>query len=116
MQILPMSNWNRVGDNQKAAFGLRDIVFPLADGSYVLNVNDDNQDYLICRHGESEERWEILLKESNGSDFRLSGMTHSSPGILEDAAWFQLVLNERPTVSYWGDQVLIRKDAALAAD
>jgi hypothetical protein len=111
-----MENWIRIGDDEKAAFGTRDIIFPLANGSYTLSVNDENQTRLACRRGDTVERWEIFLKETNGADFRLSGMTRSLPGSSEGGLWFDLVLNARPVVSYWGDGALIRKDEALAAE
>ncbi|MEM1086386.1 MAG: hypothetical protein AAGH90_01555 [Pseudomonadota bacterium] len=105
-----MARWTRIGDDDFAPFGKRHIVFLDTRGEYEIALDEENQKTISVAFKGETELWYIDVKESDGANFRLSGMADFYPQLMDSGYWYELDLSERAVISYWGDRVLYRRD------
>ena len=113
---MKMKHWDRVGDDQVAHFGTHSFLFRSPVGTYVISVNEEQQDFIEVRQGDEVEYWPIERKEHCGLKFKLSGVAWPMSQIdLADYYWFELSMEPNAEIKYWGDQVLHRVDTISKA-
>lgn len=106
--------WNRVPDNEVLELERSEVCFGFPGGEYSLIWNPAAQHSLEVAYCGSRETWHLFLRESAGSDVKLCGMADWVPEILGDVCWFEFVISDQPTITYWGNQVIYRQDVAAA--
>ncbi|MEP2977876.1 MAG: hypothetical protein ABJO86_00225 [Lentilitoribacter sp.] len=109
-----MDNWLRIGDDETAEFGSRRILFDFDGMSYVISIDQTQQDFVSVEHNGGTNQWHVCLKEYNGECFKLSGAARIVPHILGDLYWFELLVSKTPIITYWGDKIIYRTDRASA--
>ena len=103
-----MDNWIPIPDNESVNTSLGKLKSIVHDYSISFENLSDGKINLCfdgeCRevHVETKYKYETALK--------LCGLDNSNL-LFADVYWFVLVLDENSTIEFWGDRVLIRKDA-----
>jgi hypothetical protein len=105
-----MSDWQKVWDHEFAGFGRRSFVFPSADGTYQIDVDDKSQDQVVATYKGERFPWVVWVKEVCNGTFRLQGMTFGSDAFLGDTFWYELTLSAPCVIRYYGNQVLVSED------
>jgi hypothetical protein len=106
-----VSSWLRIGDDELLHVGYRELRFAFAKGEYTIVWDPTSQHCVTVLHEGSKETWSVSLREVYGSRARLSGSADWAPEILEEVCWFELVLGDQATITYWGDKVIYRVDS-----
>ncbi len=102
-----MEKWHRIYDDETAQFGSHTSKFNFPEGSYKLNVDQSEQNFIEANYQETKEQWPVQRKEQKGSEFKLSGIAWVTPEIgLKDTYWFELLICLSPQVTFWGDRVV----------
>ena len=109
-----MDRWTRIGDDQDAQFGRQSLRFEHNDISYMITVDQSDQGTVSVEHDGKSEHWPVSLKEYNGEYFKLSGQADWVPELLDYVCWFELILNDAPKITYWGDREVYRIDQATS--
>ncbi|MDX8444550.1 hypothetical protein [Mesorhizobium captivum] len=106
-----MEEWTTIWDHELARFGRRSITFRFENGSYRVDVDDNEQDQILVSYSGQQLRWTVLVKQVNDGVFRLQGMTSGLGDPYEDGGdWFELTLSTPSVMRFWGDQVLVHEN------
>jgi len=81
-------------------------------GTYRLHIDPGPPHGLEVATPKFRETWSIERAETRSSLLRLSGMAWPAEGVIDATAWFVLTLGEDPSIEYWGDRMLLRRDGA----
>jgi hypothetical protein len=110
--IRTMSEWTTVWDHEFAGFGRRSITFRFTKGTYVVDVDDGDQDQVFVSYGNRKVPWVVFNKEVNKAEFRLSGMTWGNGDPHDEGLGylFELTLSTSSVMRYYGDRVLVHED------
>lgn len=104
--------WSRILDDEILELARNEVRFRFSAGEYSLVWDPGTQHSLKVVYGGDGEVWHLFLRERSGGDVKLSGMADWVPEILGEACWFEFVISDEPTVTYWGDRVIYRQDVA----
>jgi hypothetical protein len=105
-----MKNWKRIPDDQRLSLDRREHRFSFPGGSYAITWDPSLQHALTVDHDGSREEWSVELREVSDYEIRLSGMADWVPEILGEPCWFELLIGDQPSITYWGNQVIYRQD------
>lgn len=108
-----MDEWIRIGDDEFAPFGKHTCLFAFQKGSYSITSDQSDQNYLTIEYQGKKELWHIMRKDKKGDEFKLSGSADWIPEIVAKPYWYELILCNKPTITYWGDRVVHRIDCSL---
>ena len=109
-----MDHWTQISDDAVVVKKDRILFFNCPRGEYALVLERSSPESIRVRFDNKEEFWTISTKAVSGSNYKLSGLADWVPEILADVCWFELVLGAECSITYWGDQVIHRKDNAKA--
>ena len=107
-----MVEWKQVSDDSVLIENERTLLFDFPGGEYAVVLKPSSQELLTIRFCESEELWPIMTKAIKGTDNKFSGLADWVPEILGEVCWYELILGETCSMTYWGDQVIYRTDHA----
>jgi hypothetical protein len=105
-----MRTWKRIPDDQPLSLDRREHRFSFPGGSYAIIWDPSWQHTLTVDYDGSREKWSVNIREIADDEVRLSGMADWVPEILGEACWFELVIGNQPSITYWGDRVIYRQD------
>ena len=111
-------DWQRIGDNDFAGFGRKEITARRSDNgdTYLVIVDDSDQ----RRVRLSYKGFELLLDVerkfiSPEGVYCLSGGLSDREDMfgIERYAWAELLLTSPSVLSYWGNAILLRQDSEV---
>lgn len=105
-------SWQRIPDNEAFDLGRREIRFRFPRGCYLVVWDPTLQHEVTVEFDGSKETWPLSIREADGDRARLQGMADWVPEILGDVCWFELVIDDQASITYWGNQVVYRQDFA----
>ena len=108
-------DWQRIGDNDFACFGRREITARRSDNgdTYLIVADDSEQDRLRLNYKGYEFFLEVEHKFiSPEGVYRLSGGLSDPRDVfgIEKYAWVELLLTSPAVLSCWGNAILLRQD------
>lgn len=107
--------WQRIGDNDFAGFGRKEIMARRSDNgdTYLVVADDSDQDQVRLTYNGVGLLLEVERKFiSPEGVYRLSGgLSDRGDGFgIERYAWVELLLTSPAVLSYWGNAILLRQD------
>lgn len=107
--------WKRIGDNDFAGFGRKNITARRSDNgkTYVIVADDSDQHQIRFIYDGTELLLDVDRKFiSPEGVYRLSGGLgdHLDRFGIEKYAWADLLLTSPAVLSYWGNAILLRQD------
>jgi hypothetical protein len=104
------ADWQRIGDDEIAAFGKRSMAFAGSVGNYRIDVDERRQDRIWVTSNRGPLAWTVSCKRVLDAVFRLEGMTDGDGDPYEDIYWFELTLSIPAVINFWGDGVIVHED------
>ena len=108
-------DWQRVGDNDFAGFGRKEITARRSDNGdiYLVVADDSEQDQVRLSYNGVE-----LLLDVERTFISPEGVYRLSGGLsdrgdrfgIERYAWVELLITSPAVLSYWGNEILLRHD------
>lgn len=108
-------DWERIGDNDFAGFGRKEITARRSDNraTYLVVADDGAPDQVRLTYNGVELLLDVERKFiSHEGVYRLSGGLSDRGDVfgIERYAWVELLLTSPAVLSYWGNAILLRQD------
>ena len=108
-----MVNWIQLADYEQLFDDVLELKFKSPNGEYQIVLEPQNNEELIVRHKNESEIWPIMTKAKFGKNYKVCGLADWVPNIVNEVAWFELIIGEKTSITFWGNQVINRVDAIL---
>lgn len=110
-----LEDWQRIGDNEFAGFGRKEIMARRSDigDIYLIVADDSDQDRVRFMYNGVELLLNVERKFiSPDGIYRLSGglSDRGDDFGIERYAWVEVLLTAPAVFSYWGNAILLRRD------
>jgi len=102
--------WQRVWDHEIAAFGRRSMAFAGSCGVYRVDVDEVRQDRIWITAERGPLPCTVSCIRVRDGVHRLEGITDGDGDPYGEQYWFELTLDVRAVVRYWGDHVIVHED------
>lgn len=108
-------DWQRIGDNDFAGFGQKEIMARRSDNgdTYLVVANDSEQDRVRFSYNGVELSLDVERKFiSPEGVYRISGGLSDRGDVfgIKRYAWVELLLTSPAVLSFWGNAIQLRQD------
>jgi len=104
------NEWTRIPDGTPYLKEPVESRFLSPSGYYNVALFPERPADLYVSSEAEDSRWAIDVVETAGDALRVAGMAWRHEGVLDDAFWFEFEIGNTASITFWGNQVVHRRD------